>query len=71
MFFISFIIYVAVIVIGFETDTYVVNESDGRLTVFVQIIQGELKRPAHVEISLSNGHANGETNNIYESKMHA
>ena len=48
--------------IGFDANTYSVNESNGSLTVFVQIMQGELKRSVQVEVSLSNGHASGETN---------
>ena len=54
------IVYTAVVVIGFDADTYSVNESDGSLTVYVQTMKGRLKRSVIVEVSLINGHALGE-----------
>lgn len=52
----------AVVAIGFEEDTYIVNEGAGKVTICATVEEGsrELGRDVIAELSVQNGTALGE-----------
>lgn len=43
--------------IGFNPDNYIVNEADGQVTLFVEVLNGTLQRPVTVLFTTNEGTA--------------